>query len=164
MTEVREKIDLEWLITSRSESQKISLELYNTLNKNPAAKKSSEARTLVAVAFSLWRSVFLGGDRKGNLDARAQHAEDFLLRMLRDNAIGYPQERESKEWTFNYYLDNAKYRLEELGQDWPEILNDGRLYPKGRLSGRKRWTYVHSAFARAVRVFIEMAETDQFSN
>lgn len=66
--------------------------------------------------------------------------------MLMDNAITYAQDRDSREWTFNYYLDNARYRLEE---DWPEI----DIVKPERRTTRNRWDALHNAFAEAVKLF-----------
>ena len=123
---------LRWLIDCRTQNQNVSLQLYEILKSNPEAGKTREGQHLVAVAFSLWRAAFLA-DRTGSRQARSKNAEIFLHRMLADNAITY----DSREWTFNYYIDNARYRLEELKDLWPGITKSLRP-PPGRRVGKAR--------------------------
>ena len=43
-----------------------------------------------------------------------KHAERFLEIVVRDNAINYPQDRETREWTVGYYLNNARFRVVQM--------------------------------------------------
>jgi hypothetical protein len=79
--------------------------------------------------------------------------------MIADNAIGYAQDRNSREWTFYYYLDNARHRLQELGKHSPELL-EGLEPKKGKRNGKNRWTHMQAAFARAVRLFADEIKRD----
>ena len=38
---------------------------------------------------------------------------NFIQTVVRDNAIGFPQDRASRDWTSGYYYNDAKYRLLE---------------------------------------------------
>lgn len=165
MTETHERSIpyLRWLVFSRDQNQQASLDLYEAFKSCDGASRSRAGRTLVAVGFSLWRAAFLA-DRTGKLEARASHAETFLLKMIGDNAINYPQDRESREWTFNYYLDNAYYRLDEISDKWPEILENGALIPKSKRRGQQRWTCLQQAFSRAVKVFSDKAAQGEISD
>ena len=44
------------------------------------------------------------------------HCEEFLGTVIRDNAINFPQDRDTREWTVGYYLNNANLRLQKLAQ------------------------------------------------
>jgi hypothetical protein len=78
---------------------------------------------LVGASFSLWRAVFLLGRER---DRAASHsaAMQFLHLLVRDNAIAYPQDRETASWSAGYYLGNAMYRLRELESS----LRDGGMH------------------------------------
>lgn len=65
---------------------------------------------LVGSAYSLWRAAFLT-DAKRNWAEILEDAEKLLLRLIRDNAVAYTQERETREWMSGYYLNNARFRL-----------------------------------------------------
>src|SRR5437868_5910672 len=93
---------LKWLIESRADNQRAALQLYEALTKHPDSERNRTAQTIIAIGFSLWRAAFLA-DRTGRSSERSEPAASVLLRMLADNAIGYAQDRESREWTFNYY-------------------------------------------------------------
>ena len=106
---------LEWLIDSREANQRASLQLHKLITAHMADVKtkkplSIKAQVLTAVCFSLWRAAFLA-DKTGTHDATIDDAYAFLGKMLTDNAITYPQDRASREWTFNYYMEAAKNSL-----------------------------------------------------
>jgi len=64
------------------------------------------------------------------------HAERFLQRLVRDNAINYPQDRETLMWSAGYYLHNACFRLEVIVA---KVLSDPR--PPRSWTNRKRLTF-----------------------
>jgi hypothetical protein len=140
---------LEWVIDGRARNQKAALDLYEMMTdcRRQIARQqlSTEAQDLAAIAFSLWRAVFLA-DRSGATDAKMADAEYFLGKMLTDNAIAFTQDRSAREWTFNYYLDNAWYRLKDLRQK-------NLTPPRGKRSARNRWDYLENAFEKAVSNF-----------
>lgn len=68
--------------------------------------------------------------------------------MLVDNAIAYAQDKASREWTFNYYVSNANYRLKTLAKEWPDIFPE-----KKGSTPKERWSYNQSAFEKAVEHF-----------
>lgn len=113
------------MVERRAKSQKSLLDIYRFLEKHEKAL-GSPSRTaqwpifalLIGASFSLWRAVFLSFNvERPKKDRQAiQHAKKFLELLVRDNAIGYPQDRESKEWTSGYYLNGARYRLERVFQ------------------------------------------------
>jgi hypothetical protein len=141
--------DLDWLLKSRARNQNSALALYALLRKYPAevTKKnhSTRARALVGAIFSLWRAAFFADKRKTDQLASISSAEEFLERVILDNAINYTQERSAREWTFNYYAANCEYRSRYLGKTWPDIL------PRKRYrSPRERWEQQQTAVERAL--------------
>jgi hypothetical protein len=136
---------LEWMIEGRAKNQSTALKLYELFQHDAKTLKgySFRLQELAGVAFSLWRAVFLA-DREGTVAEKNSDAKLFLGKMLTDNAITFAQDRASREWTFNYYLDNALLRLDDLGES-------NLKPPKGSRSGKNRWDYLHRAFARQVK-------------
>jgi hypothetical protein len=110
--------DFTWLVHSRSKIQKELLALYNFLRKNrlKLETQSSEALVyllLVGAGFSLWRAAFLADARRSKSEV-LQNVEEFLEYLVRDNAIGYPQDQKTRKWTVGYYLGDARYRLQRV--------------------------------------------------
>jgi len=147
---------LSWLVRSRSANQQAALRLYDLFEKYPKRMRgrdlSRTAQTLVAVCFSLWRAAFLA-DKTGQRHAVVEHAKNFLGKMIIDNAITYPQDRNAREWTFNYYTDNAKGGLLTLAKRWSSVgavLAKRRKVPKGSTTPQRRWNRYHDAFENAV--------------
>jgi hypothetical protein len=112
---------------------------FKRIQKN---KKSSEqAQVLASVCFSLWRAAFLA-DRTGTHEARLQAAQAFLGKMLTDNAITYPQDRASREWTFSYYMNCARDGLLSLANAWPNVgatLSARKRVVRGSTAAGRRW-------------------------
>ena len=44
--------------------------------------------------------------------------EKFLLESIQNNTINYSQDKNSRDWSFRYYLDNATDRLTRLHNDF----------------------------------------------
>jgi hypothetical protein len=143
---------LEWMIKGRAKNQQAALDLYELMKDHRQAiedkRLSSKAQDLAAVAFSLWRAVFLA-DRTGKTEAKMKDAEAFIGKMLTDNAIAFTQDRTAREWTFLYYLDNALYRLRECAEKWPDI--EPSRPPQSKRTIKSRWEYANSAFRKAVK-------------
>jgi hypothetical protein len=116
------------------------------------ASHSKYAQKLVAIAFSLWRAAFLS-DARGQIDSKVQHAEGFLRKLLTDNMISFAQDREWREWSVNYYIDDARYRLVELGRWWDDKELSNLEPPKDRRNAKRRWDLAHQAFKKAVANF-----------
>ena len=144
---------LEWVIDSRARNNRAALSLLLTFEAYPdqisEAPYDGYAQQLVAIAFSLWRAAFLA-DRSPLREDRIDAAEQFLRRMLADNAIGYSQDVEWRDWTFNYYTQDAKLRLEKLEEDWDELVLGDLYPPKGKRTSRNRWDLLHTAFDQAL--------------
>jgi hypothetical protein len=115
--------DAEWVVERRSAIQRNICDLYVYLDYAVKTSKVSEQERnacflLIGVAFSLWRAVFLV-DTSREWPRVLKEAKDFLEKVVRDNAINYQQDRETRAWSVGYYFNNAKYRLydfqEKLG-------------------------------------------------
>ena len=82
--------------------------------------------------------------------------------MIIDNAITYPQDRNAREWTFNYYTDNAKGGLLTLAKRWNSVgavLDAKRKVPKGSTTSQRRWNLYHDAFENGLeRLTAELKE------
>lgn len=81
-------------------------------------------------------------------DARA-----FLGKMLTDNAINYPQDRSAREWTFNYYMNNARGGLLDLARHWAQIekaLSRPEKVRKRTTAPQRRWNLHQTAFEFAL--------------
>ena len=80
-------------------------------------------------------------------------AVKFMSEMLENNAIAYTQERKTKDWTFNYYAANARYRLKDLKERWPNA-RFGPLIPShGEQDPKNRWEFLQRAYEKAVDHF-----------
>jgi hypothetical protein len=148
---------LEWLVESRAANQRAALNLFKLFQMYPEGMKSKEfsliAQNLVAACFSLWRAAFLA-DKTGKRHAVFEDARNFLGKMLVDNAITYPQDRSAREWTFNYYMNNAKDCLLHLSKKWEAIetvLSLEKRVVKKTTTSQRRWDRHHKAFEFAVR-------------
>ncbi len=138
---------LAWVIERRAANQQVTLRLYEIFHARRVIPEELHyrAQDLVAVSFSLWRAVFLA-DRTGVKEFKDEDAEKFLAKMLTDNAITYTQDRNTREWSCNYYLGNARHRLETAAKRWPSI--ERHLGKHG--SARTRWDALQAGFTEGV--------------
>jgi hypothetical protein len=140
---------LQWLVDSRATNQKSQVRLYELLKLHHGEFSTGGrdtrdlAQALVAALFSLWRAVFLA-DRSGGTHAVFEDARQFLGKLILDNTVAYPQDRNARDWSFFYYVNNARYRLEAISREWPELLPIDKEENKNR-SAKEHWTYYHLA-------------------
>ncbi len=159
---------LAWLIQSRSKNQTACLNLFKLFESHPELVKNTEFRgdsqTLVTVGCSLWRAGFLA-DKTGDREAVFEDAKAFLARILTDNAVNYPQDRSSREWTFNYYAINANNGLSKLAGRWNEVDTVLESDPaKGIRAPHSRWNRYQKAFETAIKCLateLEERENDK---
>ena len=102
-----------WLVKARTLNQEVLLRLYRFAKtsreqRNPISR--SVFPLLVGAGFSLWRAAFLG-DATRESPKITEHATKLLERLIRDNAVGYQQDRDMREWMGGYYTNNAIWRL-----------------------------------------------------
>jgi hypothetical protein len=115
---------LEWLIESRGKNNATAFRLLSLFEQYPEelynVPHSVTAQDLVAIAFVLWRAAFLT-ETEGTAELKAGHAEKFLRKMLADNAITFTTDLSAHEWAVNYYIGDARSRLLQLADKWPDI-------------------------------------------
>lgn len=147
---------LKWLVESRSANQHAALKLFSLFETYPERINgkmfSTTAQIMVAACFSLWRAAFLA-DKTGKRQAVVGDAKAFLGKMLTDNAITYAQDRSAREWTFNYYMNNAKAYLLRLPSDWKLekiMLPRNSKKQKGETFSMTRWNRHQKAFEVAL--------------
>jgi len=78
--------------------------------------------------------------------------------MLADNVINFAQDRQMREWTFNYYMNNAVDCLLRVSMQWNDVkkvLNAKRTGIKGKPLPRRRWDRQHAALEFAITEFEE---------
>jgi hypothetical protein len=144
---------LKWAIESRARNQICALRLLTLFGKYESTWNSKKyaraAQDLVAVSFSLWRAAFLA-DKTSKRAAVFAHGRAFLKHVIEDNAISYLLDKNSREWTFNYYTRNARFSLKQLASSWKgvaaEFVDKTREPPK-------RWDYCQSLLDQAVANF-----------
>jgi len=167
--------DFGWLVDRRSRIQQLLLRLYEFLNENRADLATRELQwplfgLLVGAGFSLWRAAFLAEEERQRPDV-LDHAEKFLERLLRDNAINYPQDRETRMWTVGYYLHNARFRLElilgklssdpaarrVIGLAQKEAFRAFHASEPNRANPRTQWDKAYEAAAESLNVLCQLA-------
>lgn len=146
---------LEWTVRSRAKNQVCAVKLLGIFEKYEDRWKTKQwsraAQELTAVAFSLWRAAFLA-DKTNKRAEVFKHGRLFLERLIEDNAISYPQDKTSREWTFNYYTRNARYALKSMTQNWPAIVPE---YQDAKRGPMERWDYCQSVLDTAVTKFAQ---------
>ena len=142
----------EWLVKHRAATQKTSAKLYKLLREYEVeiVGMGYTTQALIGVSFSLWRSAFLS-DKTGAPEDTYEGGVKFMSEMLQNNAIAYNQERNSKDFTFNYYATNARLRLEDIKRKRPEWKIGVVRPPKD--TPKTRWEFLQSAFEKAVAGF-----------
>lgn len=147
---------LEWLVNNRAATQHTSVKLFRLLKAHPTELEggdfASPAQMLVAISFALWRSAFLS-DKTGFLKDTNKDAFTFLGEMVLTNAIVFSNERNTKNWTFNFYAGGAFYRLQELTRTWVEFKPSPLHPPLGSRTPKNRWAVLQKAFEKAVDHF-----------
>ena len=151
------KIDhMKWQVKWRSKNQECSLSLFELLNRHPKRWQQDAyydaALQMSGAAFSLWRAVFLADKEKRTREAVLQHSMDFLEAVILDNAISYLQDKKTNEWTFNYYVGNARLRLIKLSNDWHKLGVVPEWESKTR-PPKSRWVYAHEFLCEAIEGF-----------
>jgi hypothetical protein len=111
---------------------------------------AAPAIPLIAISFSLWRAVFLA-DRSNAPAEQLDHAIDFLGALISDNAISYVQDKNAREWTFRYYMNNAHFRLAGLSKHVPDILPN--FSPPDLQQPKEAWEHYQSSTDLAVGNF-----------
>jgi hypothetical protein len=110
------------------------------------------AEKLAGVAFSLWRAVFLS-ELTGDDKKRMTHLDQFLKSLITDNTVVYQTDKNSREWTFRYYINNSRYRLAHIAEKlMPDILDRSFLDEKAN-SEKHEWEIAQTALSSAIASF-----------
>jgi hypothetical protein len=98
---------------------------------------------LVGTIFSLWRAVFLIRTER-SFREEVLHADALLGILIETNAVGFPQDVATAQWTAGYYVNNAALRLFSISQNrfMREYLSEETLLSIGGLS-QDRWTMIN---------------------
>jgi hypothetical protein len=144
---------MQWQVTWRSKNQECCLSLFKLLRAHEDIWLEGDyffaAQDMISAAFSLWRAVFLS-DKEAKRSLVFKHSKDFLESVILDNAISYMQDKKNNEWTFNYYVTNARYRLVDMHERHSTIV------PEWIYKNRKpkpRWVYAHSQLCESINAF-----------
>lgn len=148
---IKKKIPhLEWAVNSRYQNQLCAVKLLKLFEGYKSQFKSQKwsriAQNLVAVSFSLWRAAFLA-DKISKRSIVLIHAKTFLVKIVEDNAISYPQDRNSNEWTFNYYTKSAKHALIEICKN---SKNSVPPFEERTRNPKERWEYYQELLEKIV--------------
>jgi hypothetical protein len=152
----RSESHLKWLVENRSANQRATLELFMTLTQNESVIGSNVVYAqlsleLAGIAFSLWRAVFLS-DLTGETEEQIVDVTAFLGTLISNNSIGYPQDRSAREWTFTYYLSDARFRLQSLASRPPAIIDLSDVEQEAG-SAKEDWEIAQRALEKAIHGF-----------
>ncbi|MGH8506919.1 MAG: hypothetical protein ACRETM_13325 [Stenotrophobium sp.] len=151
---------LKWSIEKRFDNQKSAIKLLELLvlyEKRWKSKKYSvAAQNLLGVSFSLWRAAFLA-NKSGKRTEVYKHGLSFLEKVIEDNAISYPTDKGSNEWTFNFYTLAAKHSLQALNRKWPKIVPE---YVGKTRAPMERWQYCQESLDVAIDGFKQHFEVE----
>jgi hypothetical protein len=112
----KSKVNRRWLVENRSKVQERLLaldELAPLVVKSKAIAARALFNMMVGVSFSLWRAVFLI-QTDYDLDSEHDHAVELLGILVETNAVGFPQDKQTANWTAGYYINNAAFRLHAM--------------------------------------------------
>lgn len=152
---------LDWAIESRYANQKCSQRLLSLFVKHEekwkTKKFSKAAQDLTGAAFSLWRAAFLA-EKTGSRAQVFLHGREFLQRVIDENAISFANDKNSREWTFNYYTRNARSALQILHDYWPIEVPE---YVGKKRNAAARWEYCQELLDQAVAGFEQRLQADK---
>ena len=148
----------DWLVEGRSRNQQATLQLYKIIQAKrdilgEVLMHQETSQSLVGVAFSRWRAVFLS-DLTGEVADQLADASKFLESLIAHNTVLYQTDFNSREWSFTYYLDNALHRLSGLPED---VLPSHQPIDAG--TAKEKWTAAQSALEAAIARFARILET-----
>ena len=103
---------------------------------------------MTSIAFSLWRAVFLSDTTGKSEDERAD-LRRFLISLISDNSIQYVTDKNSRNWSFRYYLDNATLRLRRLAIENPDLLKMD-MAAKAATPDKDEWIEAQGALEQAI--------------
>ncbi|MCF4130315.1 hypothetical protein [Methylobacterium sp. SyP6R] len=78
------------------------------------------------MAFSLWRAVFLS-DTTEEFKNKFADLNKFLISLISDNTVLYITDKNSRNWSFHYYLENANSRLRKIADGDLQLVDKKEL-------------------------------------
>jgi len=147
-----------WLVDGRSANQRSTLKLYRIISDgerrlNSNAELHEAAQELTGIAFSLWRAVFLS-DTSGEYADQLADVKNFLVSLISDNVVLYVTDKNARNWSFRYYLDNAVHRLTKLSRSArPLPFVDGSDLLKAAETEKDEWVDAQAILDKAIDRF-----------
>lgn len=171
VTELDDLAGLEWLVAARSHIQSLLLLMHQRWDELPAGRR----HLALGAMFSLWRAVFLLAEREieepidprtggslHSLKLRNEHfdpaAQEFLLKLIRHNAINFSDDLKFASWTASYYISDATLRIKELGSRRDFWSESSRMAMQPRIPSL-RWTW--NASFEALDEFIRTSKSER---
>ncbi len=156
-----------WLVEARSANQEATLELYEVIYRsevllNADVEIQAAAQDLVSIAFSLWRAVFLS-DTSGDIEDQQADIRKFLAKLISDNAVLYATDKNSRNWSFRYYLDNAVFRLERLSKERLGLVDPPDLAQPAE-SDKAAWRQAQRELQKAIERFKQIVSEASLEN
>jgi hypothetical protein len=103
---------LGWAIDQRAEIQRTLLALYEFVCRH-RPPQNDQQKYVLGFLIGVWRAVFLADTFRDDVSVHGSQ-EQFLKKVITDNAIGFSDDRQNRHWTIGYYLENAKIRLSQV--------------------------------------------------
>src|SRR5688500_15145574 len=107
--------DRRWSIDSRTNLQHFMFQVHDFLQTNPELQKYDLMRSIVALtvgaSFALWRAACLIPGANRNWHSILGRAERFLLEVGDSQTISYASDRDMRDWTSGFYVNDAIYRI-----------------------------------------------------
>lgn len=151
----------EWLVKNRSETQNLTLELYKILEtyKDTLLREREDrqiARMLAGICFAMWRSVFLT-DISNQKVIMLGDTQRFISNLILHNTIGYTQDRNDRESTYLYYIDDAWLRFNYLKAKYKDVFTGIRGIPPTDATGSAKaqhyWESLHNSLVVVISNF-----------
>jgi len=99
----------------------------------------------------VWRAVFLS-DTSGEYEDQLADLKKFLVSLISDNTVLYVTDKNARNWSFRYYLDNAVHRLRKLSTSRLPFV-DGSDLLKAANTEKDEWRDAQAILDRAITRF-----------
>ena len=120
--------DLSWMVHNRARVWYAMLNVYRVAGSNRARECTDKASQdsmllLVGISFSLWRAVLLPHKDSITYEENRCYAEAYLRELIKTNNVNFSTDSKNNLWTFGFYLNNARQRLQGLLRDYGGCFN-----------------------------------------
>ena len=111
-------VDFEWLVSERGRIQELSLRLLSLMKSRQAtifahAVYMEAVLLMIGAAFSLWRAVFLAHSNQ-TTGINFEAGQQLIEKVVRHNMISYFDDVALQTWSFGFYLNNCRFRLQQM--------------------------------------------------